>query len=81
MMGSHGVIVTGLVSLTLMSDRYLERACEVQVLALSTGKPLVRLSEEVFLHSGANKRRRASAPDHFEALKRVLDRDEPDYKD
>ena len=83
MMGSHGVIVTGAsVAHTYDDLYYLERACEVQVLALSTGKPLVRLSEEVISSTAEQtKGERASAPDHFEALKRVLDRDEPDYKD
>ena len=83
MMGSHGVIVTGVsVAHTYDDLYYLERACEVQVLALSTGKPLVRLSEEVISSTAEQtKGERASAPDHFEALKRVLDRNEPDYKD
>jgi ribulose-5-phosphate 4-epimerase/fuculose-1-phosphate aldolase len=81
-MGSHGVMVTGgTVAHTYDDLYYLERACEVQVLALSTGRPLRKLPAGVIARTvEQSKGERASAPDHFAALKRVLDRDEPDYK-
>lgn len=82
-MGAHGVTVTGsTVARTYDWLYYLERACQAQVLARSTGLPLRRLPDEVVQATidqfeGSNT---DSAPLHFEALKRVLDRDEPDYK-
>lgn len=83
-MGAHGVTVAGsTVARTYDSLYYLERACQAQVLARSTGLPLRRLPQEVidrtkqqFAQSNTD-----SAPLHFESLKRILDRDEPDYKD
>jgi ribulose-5-phosphate 4-epimerase/fuculose-1-phosphate aldolase len=82
MMGSHGVLVTGGTVAHAYDDLYyLERACEVQVLALSTGKPLRKLPDDVVaLTVEQTKGERRGAPGHFDALKRVLDRDEPDYK-
>ncbi|HAA90860.1 MAG TPA: aldolase [Rhodospirillaceae bacterium] len=82
MMGSHGVMVTGHTVAHAYDDLYyLERACEVQVLALSTGKKLVTLPPEVIAHTQEQTEgERMGAPDHFAALKRVLDREEPDYK-
>lgn len=83
-MGAHGVTVAGsTVAATYDSLYYLERACQAQVLARSTGLPLRRLPQEVidrtkqqFAQSNTD-----SAPLHFDSLKRILDRDEPDYKD
>lgn len=82
-MGAHGVTVTGsTVARTYDALYYLERACEAQVIARSTGLPLRKLPDEIiertkqqFAHSNTD-----SAPLHFDALKRVLDKDEPDYK-
>jgi ribulose-5-phosphate 4-epimerase/fuculose-1-phosphate aldolase len=82
-MGAHGVTVAGsTVARAYDWLYYLERACKAQVLARSTGLPLKRLPPEVVQATidqfeGSNT---DSAPTHFEALKRVLDRDEPDYK-
>ena len=82
-MAAHGVTVTGS-SVARTFDRlyYLERACRVQVIARSTGLPLRRLSDDVI---AATVRQFATsntdtAPLHFDSLKRILDRDEPDYK-
>jgi hypothetical protein len=60
----------------------LERACQAQVLARSTGLPLRRLPAEVIEHTKQQFARSNtdSAPLHFDSLKRILDRDEPDYK-
>jgi len=82
-MGAHGVTVTGSsVARTYDSLYYLERACQAQVLARSTGLPLRLLPDEViertrqqFAASNTD-----SAPLHFESLKRILDKEEPDYK-
>jgi ribulose-5-phosphate 4-epimerase/fuculose-1-phosphate aldolase len=82
-LANHGVICTGpSVAWCFDALYYLERAAQAQVLAMSTGKPLKVLSDnmaratnEVMMRGVA-----ASAERHFESLKRLLDRDEPDYK-
>src|SRR5271169_988299 len=82
---NHGVIVTG----DNMAQAYrrlykLERVCRTQVLALSTGRPIEVLSDEVVAkvqsppendrHSRAERERL-----YFEAMMRVLDRELPGY--
>jgi len=82
-MAAHGVIVTGSnIAKTYDHLYYLERACQLRVLARSTGLPLRRLPEDIiektvqqFAHGNTE-----TAAVHFESLKRLLDRDEPDYK-
>jgi len=86
MLRNHGVLVTGS-SVPEAFERlyFLERACQVQVLALATGKPLgvlpepvVRSTLEQFAHCGSvGGQDRAQL--HFEALKRMLDRQLADY--
>jgi len=66
---------------------YFERACQVQLYAMWTGRPL----KEVPAHIVARTLRQyADSPSyggkpacehHFAALKRLLDRSEPDYAD
>ena len=86
MLANHGVIVCGTSVAEAFNTLYfLERACQTQILAMSTGKPLRRVAQAV-----VEKTRRQFAalrlPDgqnghdyHFAALKRLLDRREPDY--
>lgn len=81
-LANHGVIVTGAsVAEAFDSLYYLERACQAQVIALSTGGRLRAVSEAVardthrLLLEDAPK----YAGAHFAALKRMLERDEPDY--
>lgn len=86
MLRNHGVLVTG-DSLARAFERlyFLERACRVQVLALSTGRrlgvlpePVVRATLEQFAACGSvGGQDRAEL--HFEALKRLLDRQQADY--
>ena len=60
---------------------YLERAAMVQVLAMQTGRPLQLIDEAL-----ARRTAKQIAEDieqaglHFEALKRLLDRDEPGWR-
>jgi ribulose-5-phosphate 4-epimerase/fuculose-1-phosphate aldolase len=85
-MANHGITVVGN-SIAHAWDQlyYLNRACEAQVLAMSTGSPLRNLPEHIVQkvvdqidaqESGvaANYHR------HFAALKRLLERDNSDYK-
>lgn len=80
-LANHGVIVTGDTVAAAFDDLYyLERACQLQLLAYQSGRPLRRLGEEVLRLTAAQMRAdQQSAPDHFAALKRLLDRDAPDY--
>ncbi len=86
MLANHGVIVCG-TSVAAAFNRlyFLERACETQILAMSTGKPLHHVPQAVvdFTRSqfGASGLPPGHKPYdyHFAALKRVLDRREPDY--
>jgi ribulose-5-phosphate 4-epimerase/fuculose-1-phosphate aldolase len=80
-LANHGIIVVGpTVAQTFDDLYYLERVCQLQVLAYQTGRPLRRLAEDVLRRTARQMETdQQSAPDHFAALKRVLDRDEPDY--
>ncbi len=81
-LASHGVIVVG-PSVAEAFDLlyYLERACQAQVLAMSTGKALRRSAEDVArgTHRLLLEDNPKYAGAHFAALKRILDREQPDY--
>ncbi len=81
-LANHGVIVIGESIARAFNDLYfLERACQVQVLAMATGRPLRvvgdNLAAATFGGKGGEAERYAQA--HFDALKRLLDREDPDY--
>ncbi len=79
-MANHGVVVTG-ASVADAFDRlyYLERACEVQVKAMSTGQPLNEVGDNLARRTRADFDAGASyAAQHFEALTRLLG---ADYRD
>ena len=80
-MANHGVATTGASVAAAFDDLYfLERACQNQVLALSTGQPLKHVpADEVARTQTEFERYQGHAEAHFAALKRILDRDEPDY--
>ena len=86
-MKNHGVLVTGDTVAQAYRRLYkLERVCRAQVLALGTGRPLSVLSDEIVArvqspapddrHSRAERERL-----YFEAMMRVLDRENPGYRD
>jgi ribulose-5-phosphate 4-epimerase/fuculose-1-phosphate aldolase len=79
-LANHGVIVTGpSVDLTFDDLYYLERACMLQVLAMSTGKSL-RIVDPTIAQTTADQMvDDTQARLHFLALKRILDRDEPGW--
>lgn len=77
----HGVIVCGdNVAYAFDDLYYLERCCMVQALALGSGGKLKRVPEkmvaEVAKQIGGERQQSVL---HFEALKRLLDRDEPGW--
>lgn len=80
---NHGVTVIG-PSVAKAFDRlyYLERACRNQVLAMSTGRALKRVSEAIARKTAYQIENEDDNHErHFDALKRILDREEPDYRD
>jgi hypothetical protein len=76
-----GVIVVGETVARAFDDLYyLERACQLQVLAMQTGRPLRQISRESLEHTVQQRKRDVGAvPLHLAALKRMLDKTEPDY--
>ncbi len=73
-LANHGVVVTG-ASVADAFDRlyYLERACEVQVKAMSTGRPLNEIGSNVARKTKAEFDAGSTyAERHFEALKQLL---------
>ena len=81
-LANHGVIVVGpSVAEAFDALYYLERACRLQVLARSMGGTLKAVRPEVIKNTYelmcADAPKYAGA--HFGALKRILEREEPDY--
>jgi ribulose-5-phosphate 4-epimerase/fuculose-1-phosphate aldolase len=87
MMKNHGVLVLGDSVAQAYRRLYrIERICRNQVLALSTGRPLAVLADEIVAavqapavnetHSTAERERL-----FFEAMMRILDRENPGYAD
>jgi len=89
MMANHGVATIGESVSQAYDLLYLvERAAQVQLYAMWTGRPLKHMPQSVIDHSleqfRNNSYQYGGKPYHvwhFDALKRILDRKEPDYKD
>ena len=80
-LANHGVVVVGQsVAETFDDLYYLERACKVQVLARSIGT--IRKVDPQVVEKTAQQiaGEKAQCYRHFDALKRILDREEPDYR-
>jgi ribulose-5-phosphate 4-epimerase/fuculose-1-phosphate aldolase len=81
MMRNHGPMVVG-ATIASAFDRlyYLEEVCKRQVLAMSTNRPLQHVPLEVIRQlSEDDALFEAYAEKHITAIKRVLDREEPEY--
>ena len=81
-MAGHGVLVTGRTIAEAFDTLYhLERSCQHQVMAMSTGRPLRIMPDEVARKSAAQWHGEGwdAGAQHFAALKRILDREEPEY--
>jgi ribulose-5-phosphate 4-epimerase/fuculose-1-phosphate aldolase len=80
-LGNHGVLVVGeTVAQAFDELYYLERAAQLQVLALSTGRPLSLVPDDV---AALACRQWLEYPDvaeyHFDELRSILDDTEPEY--
>ena len=80
-LANHGVVVVGDTVAQAFDDfYYLERAAEVQILAMQTGRPLKVMSHEMAqLTHDQFTGFTANADLHFAALKEMLDEEEPSY--
>ncbi len=85
---NHGVVVTGTSVADAFNTLYFfERAAMTQILAQSSGQALRRITEPVLRRTVAQYAASAKVEGqdrielHFAALKRMLDRREPDYAD
>lgn len=81
-LANHGVIVTGHTLAATFDDLYyLERACMLQVLAMGTGRPLRTIADAIAANTARQMAQESGqALLHFEALKRLLDQDEPGWR-
>ena len=82
-MGNHGVMVIGPSVAEAFDDLYyLERAAQVQVMALQTGRELAIIPDEIAAKAERqwNSYPTAFSNMHLNALKAILDKEEPDYK-
>lgn len=81
MLGNHGVLVIGNSVAEAFEDLYyLERAAQVQVLAMSSGRPLALLSDEVAALTCKQWFEYPADCDlHLRALMEILDEEEPAY--
>ncbi len=82
-MASHGIVAAGPTVADAFNDLYyLERAAMFQVLARSQGGTLRRISDEARETARAQFATEAPklAARHFAALRRMLDREEPEYR-
>jgi ribulose-5-phosphate 4-epimerase/fuculose-1-phosphate aldolase len=84
-MANHGISTVG-ETVAQAYDRlyYVERVAQVQIYAMWTGQRLKQLPEPVVektksVIGGGGRYNPPPAQRHFDALKRILDRNEPDY--
>jgi ribulose-5-phosphate 4-epimerase/fuculose-1-phosphate aldolase len=84
-MANHGIATVG-ETIAAAYDRlyYLERVAQVQIYAMWTGQRLKQLPDPVVektrqSFAGGSMYKPGPAQRHFDALKRILDRKEPDY--
>lgn len=80
-LANHGVVVTGPTIAAAFDDLYyLERACQIQVLAQSTNRPLLIVTEEVRRKVREQfQEGQQFAEHHLAAIRRILDRESREY--
>ena len=86
-MANHGILTIGSIAEAYDRLYYTERVAQVQLYAMWTREPLNVLPQDIVdttFKSFARTNKygnKSNAEHHFDALKRLLDRKEPDYKD
>ena len=82
MMGNHGVMVTGPdMAWGFDTLYYLERHAAIQIKAMSTGRPLKCVPDDIAALSVKQiEGEDQQAYLHFASIKRILDREEPEYR-
>lgn len=86
-MANHGVLTIGTIAEAYERLYYTERVAQVQLYAMWTQARLNHLPQPVIEASnktwsrGRKYGEKTNAQHHFDALKRLLDRKDPDYKD
>ena len=81
LMGNHGVLTAAKTIAKAFDDLfYFERSCETLIGAYQTGKKLSLVSHEVASKTAQQWQDYAASGLHFEALKKILDKEEPNYK-
>jgi ribulose-5-phosphate 4-epimerase/fuculose-1-phosphate aldolase len=88
MLANHGVVVTGkTVAQAYHRLYFLERACRTQMFSMWTGQPRRFVTKDMIEKVTEQAKmtdpnmQMSSAEYHFTALKRILDRTQPDYAD
>jgi len=81
LLGNHGLLVVSDSIAQAFDDMYyFERAAETYIKALNTGKPLSAVSEDVARTTRDQWEAHCDfAANHFNALKEILNTEEPDY--
>ncbi|WP_126979160.1 class II aldolase/adducin family protein [Frigidibacter oleivorans] len=83
LMGNHGIMITAATVGEAWDDIYtFDRAAQIVVGAMSTGRPLKYLSDEAAEQTAKDWEGIASfSIRHFEEMKLILDKECPDYRD
>ena len=82
-MGNHGIMVVGkTVAETFNNLYYFERACEIYIKTLWTGREMAVLSDEIAAEvAEVADSMGIEADRHLDSIKQLLDRLEPDYRE
>ena len=83
-LANHGVIATGPTIAHAFNDLYyLERAAQAQILAYSSGQPIQRIPQDICANTFEQMQadRDDQAMRHLAEIKRILDKEEPDYRE
>jgi ribulose-5-phosphate 4-epimerase/fuculose-1-phosphate aldolase len=83
-LGHHGVVVTAPTIAKAFDDLYyLERAAQVQTIAKMHGKPFRAIPQQVVEQTACQINEESDLTQvqaHFDAIKRMLDRDDPNWR-
>ena len=81
LMGNHGVLTAAKTVASAFDELYyFERSCQTLIGAYQTGKKLHLVSQKVAKKTAQQWQDYDASELHFKALKRILDKEEPDYK-